>query len=105
MNETRAAVWTPVKSTVALEDILPKTQERFGALVVCATLLIAAFCAALFGQQTGPDLKPFVLVAATVWSLADLLTAFLLLAQFYVNGTVLFGILAGAYASSGVLTS
>ena len=104
MNETRAAIWTPVKSTVSLEDILPKAGERAGAVVVCATLLRAALCAALFGQQTGPDLKPFVLVAATVWSLADLLTAFLLLAQFYVSGTVLFGFLAGAYAASGILT-
>jgi diguanylate cyclase (GGDEF)-like protein len=104
MNETRAAVWTPVKSTVSLEDTLPKAQERAGAVVICATLLVAAVFAALFGQQTGPDLAPFVLVAATVWSLADLLTAFLLLAQFYVSGTVLFGFLAAAYASSGILT-
>jgi diguanylate cyclase (GGDEF)-like protein len=104
MNETRSAVWTPVKSTVALEEILPRARERIGALVICATLLVCGAVAAIFGQVEGPDLQPFVIIAATVWSLADLLTAFLLLAQFYVNGTVLFGILSFAYASSGIMT-
>jgi hypothetical protein len=43
-------------------------------------------------------------ITATFWSLADLLTAFLLLAQFCVNGNTAVGVLGVAYAFSGFMS-
>lgn len=60
--------------------------------------------AAFFALRPGPEIRPLIPITATIWLLADLLTAFLLLAQFYVNGIPLFGILSSAYALSGLLT-
>ncbi len=52
----------------------------------------------------GPQILPLIPMTATIWLLADILTGFLLLVQFFVNGIPLFGILASAYAFSGLLT-
>jgi diguanylate cyclase (GGDEF)-like protein len=67
-------------------------------------LVVVSSCAATFGLARGPVIKPFVPIAVTAWSLADLLTAFLLIAQFYVNGNVSLAILSGAYAFSGCMS-
>jgi diguanylate cyclase (GGDEF)-like protein len=72
--------------------------------MLSAMLLAVAFLAGLWGKAPGPEAKAFITIAATVWSLADLFTAFLLLAQFYVTGRFLFGILAAAYTFGGVMT-
>ena len=45
-----------------------------------------------------------MLITGIVWSLADMLTAFLLLAQFRVKGSLLFGFLSAAYGLSAILT-
>ena len=66
-------------------------------------LVVIAVIAAFFGRQQGPEVKPLVPLAAGIWSLADLLTAFLLLAHFYVNGRRFFGLLAAAYGFTGLL--
>lgn len=104
MMNSAAAAWTPTHSTAGLEDTLPTEYQRKGAIVIAATLIVLAALAAFFGQGPAPEIRSFIAIAATAWSLADVLTAFLLLAQFYVNGTVLFGYLAGAYAFSGLMT-
>jgi diguanylate cyclase (GGDEF)-like protein len=65
---------------------------------------MCAVVSALFGRGQGPAIKPFIPIAGTVWLLADLLTAFLLLAQFYVNGRLSFAILSIGYGFSGLLT-
>jgi len=43
-------------------------------------------------------------VCATIWATAELLTAFLLFAQYVVAGRIAFGLLAAAYALPGLLT-
>jgi diguanylate cyclase (GGDEF)-like protein len=43
-------------------------------------------------------------VCATIWATAELLTAFLLFAQYVVVGRIAYGLLGGAYALSGLLT-
>jgi diguanylate cyclase (GGDEF)-like protein len=89
---------------VKFEETKPGPLQRFGAIAVCAALVIAAGFAMFYGREAGPQIKPFVLVAATVWSLSDMLTAFLLLVQFFVGGSVALGILATAYAFTSYMT-
>jgi diguanylate cyclase (GGDEF)-like protein len=43
-------------------------------------------------------------VCATIWTTAELLTAFLLFAQYYVGGRLAYALLAAAYTASGLLT-
>jgi diguanylate cyclase (GGDEF)-like protein len=89
---------------LGLDDALAGRNQRYAALTVCVTLFVAASLAAIFGRGPGPEIKPLVYVCGTIWSFADLLTAFLFLAQFYVGGRIMFGVLAVAYALSGLLT-
>jgi diguanylate cyclase (GGDEF)-like protein len=89
---------------LGLEGSVASRSQRYGALAVCATLVAAAVIAASFGRAPGPELKPVIPITAAIWSVADLLTAFLLLAQFYVNGRLLYAILTAAYAFSGTMT-
>jgi diguanylate cyclase (GGDEF)-like protein len=104
MNEYRSAVRAPAPSGLGFEETIPTAQQRYGAIAACVTLVLAASLAARFGMHQGPVIRPFVPITATVWALADLLTAFLLAAQFFVNGSPLFGILASGFAFSGLLT-
>ncbi len=90
--------------SLGLEDALATIRQRRGAAAVCAVLALTTALAALFALRAGPEVRPLIPITATVWLLADLLTAFLLLAQFFVNGIPLFGILSSAYAFSGLLT-
>ena len=87
-----------------LDGMAAPANQRSAALTVCVGLFSAAILAALFGRAPGPDYVPLLSIAATVWSLADLLTAFLFLAQFYVSGRLFYGVLAAAYAFGGLLT-
>ncbi len=86
-----------------LGEIASRSQRR-AALALCATLLLAATAAGVLGRAPGPEITPFVPIAATVWSLADLLTAFLLLAQFFVDGNRSVGVLGVAYGFSGFMS-
>jgi len=63
-----------------------------------------ALLAAKVSLIQGPEIKPILPILATTWALADLMTAFLLLSQFYVNGTTFLTALGAAYALSGLLT-
>lgn len=73
-------------------------------LVTAAILVgITAFAHAHLGVK-GPEIRPFLPIVATVWCVAELLTAFLLLSQFYVAGKKSFAIVAAAYAFSGLMT-
>jgi diguanylate cyclase (GGDEF)-like protein len=93
-----------VNLDLGLEGSMASRSQRYGALAVCVTLVVAALFAARFGRAPGPELKPVIPITAAIWSVADLLTAFLLLAQFYVNGRLLFARLSAAYAFSGTMT-
>jgi diguanylate cyclase (GGDEF)-like protein len=91
-------------ATLDLDDSTATPYQRCGSVIVCALLVLAAAIAFIAGHGPGPEIKPLIPIAATIWSLADLLTAFLLVAQFYVNGSLVFGILASAYTLTGLLT-
>ena len=92
------------RARFGLEETLATLNHRRGALAVCAVLTLVTLSAIAFGVVAGPRAAPFVPICATVWSLADLLTAFLLLAQFYVKGTKSFGIVAVAYGLIALFT-
>ena len=96
----------PAQSTrsMALGDALASRGEKRSALITASVLFACAIVAGTFGLRQGPEIKPLVPIATSFWSIADILTAFLLFAQFYVNGRVSVAILATAYALSGFLT-
>jgi diguanylate cyclase (GGDEF)-like protein len=71
---------------------------------VCAAFSVVALAADLFGHTLGPPLRPLLPTIAVAWSFCDLLTGFLLFAQFYAAGRILYGIVGAAYAFSGLLT-
>jgi diguanylate cyclase (GGDEF)-like protein len=104
MGGFRPSLRAPVNATVDFDDSAAAPPQRFAALAIAALLVLAATVALLFGTAQGPEIRPLIPIAVTVWLLADLLTAFLLLAQFYVNGRLLIAVLAVAYAFSGLLS-
>ncbi len=89
---------------LGLGESVHSARQRFAAVGVCLALIAVALLAIRFGSVQGPEMKPFLPIVTTIWALADLMTAFLLLAQFYVNGTTFFTVLAAAYALSGLLS-
>ncbi len=102
MPETRAPLWT--SSAASFTEQPPSRFQRSGGLAVCASLVFVTLLATYFGSSRGPVLLAFVPITATIWSLGNLLTAFLLLAQFYVNGSLFLGLASAAYALTGLLT-
>jgi diguanylate cyclase (GGDEF)-like protein len=92
---------------IAIADLMdrratrPEVLSGVAFVAVFATLTLVAV---RFGDVSGPVLSPFVPICATLWGIADLLTAYLLLNQFNVNGVRAFAILGAAYAFPGLLT-
>jgi diguanylate cyclase (GGDEF)-like protein len=103
VRDGRSNVPAAAASTLGAENVAATSFQCYGALAVGLTLVFVALIAVLFGRGPGPVVKPLVPLAAGIWSLADLLTAFLLLAQFYVNGRRFLGLLAVAYAITGLI--
>jgi len=66
-------------------------------------LALSAALAAAFHHIQGPVILAFLPICATVWIGADLLTAYLFLSQFYVDGKAGSTILAAAYGLTGLL--
>lgn len=92
---------------IAIADLMGRPASRrdrlsAGTFVVVLGALMATAIA--LGATRVPVVLPFVPICAAIWAAADLLTAYLLLSQFSVNGMRAFAILAGAYAFSGALT-
>jgi diguanylate cyclase (GGDEF)-like protein len=79
-------------------------RHRWLAATVCLALVGIACASVSFRYVHGTEIRAFLPIVATMWALAGLMTAFLLLAQFYVNGKTSFATLAGAYAFGGLLT-
>ncbi len=96
-----------LRRPMVLADVMhheaPRRQILSAGLffAVAAALTLAA---APFGTVQGPELRPFIPVAATLWGIADLLTAYLLWTQFSVNGIRAFVVFGAGYALSGLLT-
>jgi signal transduction histidine kinase/DNA-binding response OmpR family regulator len=77
---------------------------RIAATGFSIVLLICTLIAMRYGQGPGPVIVCFMPIAVTVWALANLMTAFLLTTQFYVNGVKALAYLAVAYGLSGLLS-
>ncbi len=103
MRDAPATAPAGAHSIFGLGTVATAAQRR-GALAVCSMLLLVTVAACVFGRSAGPEIKPFVPITATIGSLADLLTAFLLIAQFYVNGSVPNGLFGIAYAFMGYMS-
>jgi diguanylate cyclase (GGDEF)-like protein len=78
--------------------------HRLAAFSISLALVAISLLAIRFGSMPGPEWNAFLPMIGTAWALADLMTAFLLLTQFYVNGTTFYTVIAAAYAVSGLLT-
>ena len=74
------------------------------AAVFVGALLLFTLGVVRFGDVPGAQIVPFIPIWATFWGAADLLTAYLLLTQFSVNGIRAFIYLGSAYAFAGLLT-
>jgi len=57
-----------------------------------------------FARVQGPVVAPFMPMAVTLWTGADALTAFLLLALFWIDGSVYLAYVASAYVVTGALS-
>jgi diguanylate cyclase (GGDEF)-like protein len=92
------------RERLGLEETPATRDNRRGALLVCVLIALVTASTTAFGLRDGPHVSALVPICATVWSLADLLTAVLLVAQFYVKGAPSFGIVAIAYGLSAMFT-
>ena len=80
-------------------------MRQGGALIATAGfVLLATAFSARYGAIPGPEIQPFLPISATVWALAEALTAFLLFARFWATGRLGFGIIGVAYALCSMLT-
>jgi diguanylate cyclase (GGDEF)-like protein len=104
MTHPEVAARATAPSILGKTDSLATKRQRTGALTVCGLLIVATTLACIFGAHAGPRIQLLVPIAATIWSFAEFVTAFLLLAQFRVNGRRSFGILAASYAFSAFIT-
>ncbi len=91
---------------VALDDRAKIGIGQGGVLIATAGLvLLATAFAARYGAIAGPNVQPFLPISATIWALAEALTAFLLFARFWATGRLGFGIIGVAYALCSMLTA
>jgi diguanylate cyclase (GGDEF)-like protein len=77
---------------------------RLTAVVFALTLSFVTVSSLVYGHTPWPHVNSFLPICATLWSGAELLTAFLLFSQFYVAGRISLAFVACAYALSGILT-
>lgn len=92
---------------VGIDDLLhgvSSLRTRVTALIFVATMLVIALAAIRLGNLDVPAVPSLVTICATLWAAAELLTAYLLLSQFAVNGVRAFLVLGAGYALSGLLT-
>jgi diguanylate cyclase (GGDEF)-like protein/PAS domain S-box-containing protein len=86
------------------DEAMHLQRQRVLGIAVCVLLSGLTVLAIRLGSNPGPEVRPFLPIMATIWALADLMTAYLLLARFYVTGTTFLSVLAAAYAINGFLT-
>jgi len=84
-------------------DVSATGRQRAFVAAAFLVLALASVLAARFGTGQGPRSPAFIPVVATIWSLADMLTAFLLIG-FAFNGRIALGLLAAGYAFDGLMT-
>jgi diguanylate cyclase (GGDEF)-like protein len=95
------------RDPIAIADLMDRPAQRGGVLAAMA--FVAIFCvltliAIRYGNRQWPICPTFVSICATLWAVGDLLTAYLLLTQFSVNGVRAFAVIGAAYLIPGILT-
>ena len=90
----------PQFGTVTVAD----GRTRLAGCVVAALLIAATWFGCVHGAAAAPKIAVFLAICATVWAFAELLTAFLLLSQFYMAGNLSLAIVAAGYLVSALLT-
>jgi diguanylate cyclase (GGDEF)-like protein len=81
-----------------------RSVQQRNAAIVGAVLVMTTVLAAIFGRASGPQSGPMLTAVAATWSMLDLFTSALLFGRFYVTRRPLFGIIAAAFALTGLLT-
>lgn len=82
-------------------------RDRAGrrlALFLCTVFGIVSIAAAFYGRARGPDIPYFLPPLGIVWSVCDLLTAFLFLSQFSARRRIGLAVLGLAYFLTALLT-
>ena len=90
----------------SLADVSGRIAGRRTQLMALAFVIAAcgaAFASAVIGERPGPVVVAFVPSVAALWAGAELITAYLLITQFTVNGARTFLTLGVAYTISGLL--
>ena len=78
--------------------------QGWALIATAGFVLLATALSARYGAVAATNIEPFLPIAATMWALAEALTAFLLFARFYSTGRLGFGIIGAAYALCSMLT-
>jgi diguanylate cyclase (GGDEF)-like protein len=83
---------------------LARARNRCTEAATCIGFaLLSALCIE-YGETHLTKVSAFLPICASLWSAAELLTAFLLLSQFYIAGKLSYALLATAYGFSALLT-
>ncbi len=92
---------------IALADMMLRRASQRDKAVASAFLAVFVaftFAASRSGVVQGPIFPAFIPIAATLWGMAALLTAYLVFTQLSVNGLRAFTWLGIAYAATGLYT-
>lgn len=81
-----------------------KRQHRVVAAALVACFAAVTVIALAHGTAPGPIAPAFVPICATLWTVADLMTTFLLLSQFAVTGLRAFAFLGATYALVAIVS-
>lgn len=87
-----------------LGDSAARRPAVIAATAICLVLLALALTFVSIGSTQGMAVPAFIPFAATNWAIADMLTSFLLLAQYYASKRTYLAVLAFGYAASGLLS-
>jgi diguanylate cyclase (GGDEF)-like protein len=85
-------------------DLEASFWSKAGAIALAVVLTAATVWLGRAGSTPGSPQPAFLPICATLWCTADILTAFLLLTQFYVNGVTSFAFIGAGYLFSGLLS-
>jgi len=93
-----------MRASIPQLGVSDRPLRRSGALGLCIAFAIMTALGVSYRHVQLIELRAFLPICAILWAAAELVTAFLLLSQFYVAGKLAYGLLAATYAMTGLLT-